>query len=97
MLGDPLALYRMPRESQIVALGYLQWQADPDPVANVAELDVDGFVRVGGREAASDHEVDGSRVWDNPDPTQGARMARPRGVVAVSSEARQRADRFRVR
>ena len=93
MLGDPLALYRMPRESQIAALGFLQYQAEP---AEVAELEADGFVRVGTRDEQLALEADGAREYGNPDPTQGARMPRPIGVVAVSSEARERADRFRV-
>jgi hypothetical protein len=93
MAGDPLALYRMPRASQVATLAYLRYQAQPEPVA---ELDGAGFVRVGTADDLLELDPGAPRDYHNPDPTQGARMPRPVGVQAVSAEARERADRFRV-
>jgi len=36
------------------------------------------------------------REYHNPDPEQGRSMARPSYLVAVSTEAKTRGDRFRV-
>ncbi len=80
MLGDPLGLYRLPRESQLVALG-LAWfeheQRHEAPVVRTAQA------------------RDPLPLVD-PDPELGRTLSRPSWLVAVSSEARERGDRFRV-
>lgn len=98
MLGDPLAVYRLPRASQVELLGLLEADTSPAPV----ELDADGdpedlarWMRTGRRTDPAPGG-DGPRQYGNPDPEQGARLPRDPGVQAVNSDARRRHDRFRV-
>lgn len=81
MFRDPLAVYRLSRDSQIEILGFLQSRNEPA----IDELDPRRQLRAGD-----------DREYHNADPTQGRGMHRPRGVVSVSTEAKERHDRFRV-
>lgn len=90
MVGDPHAVYRLPREAQVELLALLQ--ADDIPGVEAVEADLTNYIRT-GRRRPNDN---GPREWRNSDPEQGARLPRDPSVVAVNKDARRRADRFRV-
>jgi hypothetical protein len=86
-LGDPLGVYRLPRESQLAILalrwhGHEQLEAAADSSRDLVELKT--------RQAVEPVPL------ENPDPEFGRTLPRPAWLQAVSSEARERADRFRV-
>ena len=89
MSGDPLAVYRLPRASQVELLGLLSVDR---PRAGRHEEGGGGYLRVGPRA----DPVGPVRSYDVADPTLGARLPRDPRVVAVDDDARRRADRFRV-
>ena len=93
MLGDPLALYRMPRDAQLAVLGLFQYEANPVLEAR-PEVEIEGYVRVGVRSPAP--LVEGPRRYDNPDPEIGGRLVPDPGHMAISRDARERSNRFRV-
>ena len=82
-LGDPLALYKLPRESQLLALG-LRW------------LEVEDREAAAGRPLIRTRQAVEPLPLGDPDPEHGRTLSRPLWLQAVSAEARERADRFRV-
>lgn len=100
MFRDPLAVYRLPRESQVEILALLQadnpGQVEDQEDLEGEELEASDYFRIGRRPPASTVTDDGPREYDNPDPDQGARLPRDPGVQAVNTDARRRHDRFRV-
>jgi hypothetical protein len=97
MLGDPLGVYRLPRESQVVVLGYLEHVEYPHgrPTGTQSEIEAaaiaSGFLRIDAPRQPAPVSAD---PW-LADPERGRRLPRERGVVAVNKDARERADRFR--
>ncbi len=82
--GDPLGVYRLPLESQLEILG-LRWYEHEEHEEAAA----------GASHVRTQQQLEPVDLVD-PDPEHGQSLPRPQWLVAVSSEARERSDRFRV-